>query len=195
MKQRFSEHLGTGQQGQWYLWNRKKLSEPYKSLCKWAQRNVQMYRWSIPKSDWFYSLQLKMEKPYTVSKNKTWSWLWLRSWIHIVKFSLKLKNVGRTTRPFRYDLNQITYDYTVEVTNRFKRLNLIECLKNYGWRFVTLYRKRWPKPSEEKERQEGKVVVWVGFTNSWGKKRSGRQERKGKIYPTECRIPENSKER
>ena len=60
----------------------------------------------------------------------------------IEKFRLKLKNIGKTTRPFRYDLNQITYDYTVEVTNRFKRLNLIECLKNYGWKFITLYR-RW----------------------------------------------------
>ena len=46
----------------------------------------------------------------------------------------KLKKVGKTTRPFRYDLNQIPYDYTVEVTNRFKGLDLIECLKNYGQR-------------------------------------------------------------
>ena len=57
----------------------------------------------------------------------------------IAKFRLKLKKVGKTTRPFRYDLNQIPYDYTVEVTNRFKGLYLIECLKNYGWRFMTLY--------------------------------------------------------
>ena len=60
----------------------------------------------------------------------------------IAKFRLKLKKVGKTTRPFRYDLNQIPYDYTVEVTNRFKGLDLIECLKNYGWRFVTLYRRQ-----------------------------------------------------
>ena len=53
-----------------------------------------------------------------------------------------LKKVGKTTRPFRYDLNQIPYDYTVEVTNRFKGLDLIECLKNYGLRFVTLYRRQ-----------------------------------------------------
>ena len=51
----------------------------------------------------------------------------------IAKFRLKLKKVGNTTRPFRYNLNQIPYDYTVEVTNRFKGLDLIECLKNYGW--------------------------------------------------------------
>ena len=60
----------------------------------------------------------------------------------IAKFRLKLKKVGKTTRPFRYDLNQIPYDYTVEVRNRFKGLDLIECLKNYEWRFVTLH-SRW----------------------------------------------------
>ena len=48
----------------------------------------------------------------------------------IAKFRLILKKVGKTTRPFRYDLNEIPYDYTVEVRNRIKGLNLIECLKN-----------------------------------------------------------------
>ena len=66
-----------------------------------------------------------MEKLYTVSKNKTGR--------------LKLKKVGKTTRPFGYDLNQIPYDFIVEETNRLKGLDLIECLKNYGQRFVTLY--------------------------------------------------------
>ena len=60
----------------------------------------------------------------------------------IAKFRLKLKKVGKTSRPFRYDLNQILYTYTLEVTNRFKGLDLIECLKNYGQRFVTLYRRQ-----------------------------------------------------
>ena len=49
-----------------------------------------------------------------------------------LKFRLKLKKVGKTTRPFRCDLNQIPYDYTVEVRNRFKGLDLIEHLMNYG---------------------------------------------------------------
>ena len=49
-----------------------------------------------------------------------------------------MKKVGKTTRPFRSELNQIPYNETVEVTNRFKGLDLIECLKNYGQRFVTL---------------------------------------------------------
>ena len=50
----------------------------------------------------------------------------------IMNSLLPLKKVGKTTRPFRYDLNQIPYDYTVEVRNRFKGLDLIECLMNYG---------------------------------------------------------------
>ena len=61
----------------------------------------------------------------------------------IAKFRLKLKKVGKTTRQFRYDLNQSPYDdYTEEVTIRVKGLDLIECLKNYGQRFVTLYKKQ-----------------------------------------------------
>ena len=60
----------------------------------------------------------------------------------IAKSRHKLKKIGKTTRPFRYELNQISYDYTVEVTNRFRGLDLIECLKNYGQRFVTLYRRQ-----------------------------------------------------
>ena len=47
-----------------------------------------------------------------------------------------LKKVGKTTRPLRYDISQIPYSYTVGVTNRFKGLDLIECLKNYGWRCI-----------------------------------------------------------
>ena len=60
----------------------------------------------------------------------------------IAKFRLKLNKVGKTTRPFRYDLNQIPYDYLEKVTSRFKGLDLIECLMNYGMRFLTLYRRQ-----------------------------------------------------
>ena len=76
----------------------------------------------------------------------------------IAKFRLKLKKVGKTTRPFRYDLNQIPYDYTVEVTSRFKGLDMIECLKNYGWKFMTLYRRQGSRPSPRRrnaKRQNG----------------------------------------
>ena len=68
----------------------------------------------------------------------------------IAKFRLKLKKVGKTTRPFRYDLNQIPYDYIVEVRKRFKGLDLTECLMNYGLRFMTLYRRQESRPSPGK---------------------------------------------
>ena len=68
----------------------------------------------------------------------------------IAKFRLKLKKVGKTTRPFRYDLNQIPCNFTVELRNRFKGLDLIECLMNYGWRFETLYKRQWSRHSPRK---------------------------------------------
>ena len=83
-------------------------------------------------------MQSKMKKLYTVSKNKTGADCVSDDEHFIARFRLKLKKVGKTTRPFRYDLNQIPYDYTVEVTNRLKRLDLIQCLKSYVWRCVTL---------------------------------------------------------
>ena len=65
--------------------------------------------------------------------------------------------MGKTTRPFRYDLNQTPYDYTVEVRNRFKGLDLIECLMNYGRRFVTLHRRQRSRQSQgEKKCKEAK---------------------------------------
>ena len=53
--------------------------------------------------------------------------------IMISKFRLKLKKVGKTTRPFRYDLNKISYDYTMEVTNRYKGLDLLERVPEERW--------------------------------------------------------------
>ena len=68
---------------------------------------MDMTRWSTVKSDWLYALQLKMKKLYMVSKNKTRSWLWLKSWTSYCIIQTKLKKAGKTIRPFRYDLNQI----------------------------------------------------------------------------------------
>ena len=97
---------------------------------------------------------------------------------------MELKKIEKTTRPFRYDLNQIPHKYTVEVINRFKGLDLI----NSAWR--TMDRGSWhctggrdQDHSQEKEMQKGKMVAWGGLTNSWEKKRSERQRRKRKIYP------------
>ena len=62
--------------------------------------------------------------------------------------------MGKPIRPFRYDLNQITYDYTVEVRNRFKGLDLIECLMNCGLRFMTLYKESGSKTISKKKKCE-----------------------------------------
>ena len=71
--------------------------------------DVDITSWSTSKSNWLYSLQPKMQKLYTVNKNKTRSWLWLRSWTPYCHIQSKLKKAGETIRPFRYDLNQIPY--------------------------------------------------------------------------------------
>ena len=62
----------------------------------------------------------------------------------------------KTTRPFKYDLNQTPYDYTVEERNRFKGLDLIECLMKCGCRFVTLYRRQESRPSPRKRNAKNK---------------------------------------
>ena len=77
----------------------------------------------------------------------------------IAKCRLQWKKVGKTTRPFRYDLSQIPYEYTVEVRNKFKGLDLIECLMNYGWSFMTLYRHKDQGHPQEKEMQKSKMAV------------------------------------
>ena len=74
-----------------------------------------------------------MEKLYTVSKNKPGADCGSDHELLINKFRLKLKKVGETARPFRYDLNQIPYDYTVEVRNRFKGLDLIDRVSDDLW--------------------------------------------------------------
>ena len=71
-----------------------------------------------------------------------------------------MKKVGKTARQFRYDLNQISYDYTVEVRNRYKGLDLRECLTmNDGWRFVTLYRRQGSRQSPRKRNAKSKMAV------------------------------------
>ena len=100
----------------------------------------------------------------------------------IAKFRPKLKKVGKITRPFRYDLNQIPYDYTVEVRNRFKGLDLIDRVPDELWNeFLTLYRRQGSRPSPWKrnaKKQNGRLGRPYKCCE---KKRSEKLRRKGKI--------------
>ena len=91
------------------------------------------------------------------------------------KFRPKLKKVGKISRPFRYDLNQITYNYTREVADRFKGLDLI--MDRGSWQCTGGSDQ---DKLQEKEMQKVKMVVWRCLTNSREKKRSKRQRRKGR---------------
>ena len=116
-------------------------------------------RWSTLKSDWLYSYATKdgealysqkQTNKQTNKQNQIGADCSSDHELLIAKFRLILKKVGQTTRPFGYDLNQIPNDYTVGVRNRFKGLILIECLKNYRQRFMTLYRRQRSSPSPRK---------------------------------------------
>ena len=86
-----------------------------------------MKRWSQSKNNTqIWLLQPKMEKLIQSAKTRLGADSGSDHELLIAKFRLKLKKVRKTTRPFRYDLNQIHYNYTVEVTNRFKGLDLID---------------------------------------------------------------------
>ena len=100
-----------------------------------------------------------MGRHYTVNNNKKrpGADCGLDRELLTAKFRFKLKKVGKTTWPFRYDPNQITYDFTVEVTDRFKGLDLIDRVPmNYGWKFVILYRRQGSRPSPWKRNAKKK---------------------------------------
>ena len=94
---------------------------------------------------------------------------------------LILKKIGKTTRPFRYDLNKIPYDYTVEVRNRFKGLDLIDRVPDELWNEVRDIVQETGIKIIPMERNAKKQNVWGSLTNSCEKKRSKKQRRKGKI--------------
>ena len=145
--------------------------------------HMDIIRWPTPKSDCLYSLQPKMEKLYTVSKTKPGADCGSDHELLIAKFRLKLKKVGKTTRPFRYDLNNIPYDYTVEVRNRFKGLDLIDRVPDELWTEVRdIVQETGIKTIPmEKKCKKSKMAVWGGLTNSCEKKRREKQSRKGKV--------------
>ena len=101
----------------------------------------------------------------------------------IAKFRLKLKKVGKTGRPFKYDLSQIPYDYTVQVRNRCKGLGLIDRVPDELWNEVCdIVQETGIKTIPmEKKCKKSKMAVRGGLTNSCEKKRGKKQRRKGKI--------------
>ena len=87
--------------------------------------HVDITRWSIPKSDDYILCSLKWRSSIQSANTRPGADCGSDHELLIAKFRLTLKKVGKTTRPFKYDLNQIPYNYTVEVTKRFKGLELI----------------------------------------------------------------------
>ena len=107
-----------------------------------------------------------------------------------------LKKVGKTTRPFRYDINQIPYDCTLEVTNRFRGLDLIDRVPEELWTEVhNIVQEAVIKTILKKKKC--KKAKWLSEEALQIAEKKGKlkTKRKGKIYPFECRIPKNGKER
>ena len=137
-----------------------------------------------------------MEKLYTVSKSRLGADCGSDYELLIAKFRLKLKKIGKTTRPFRYELNQISYDYTMEVRNRFKGLDLIDRVPDELWMEVhDILQETGIKTIPKKKKCKKAKYLSEEALNNCEKKRSEKQRRKRKIYPLECRVPKNSKER
>ena len=97
----------------------------------------------------------------------------------------------KTTGSFRYDLNQIPYDYTVEVVNRFKGLDLVDRVPKELWMEVCNIAQETVTKTIPKKCKKAKCLS----EERAGERREAKHRRKEKVYPTECRIPENSKER
>ena len=128
------------------------------------------------------------------NNNNTWSGCGSDHELLIAKFRLKLKKVGKTTGPFMYDPNQIPYDYTVEVTNKFKGLDLIDRMPDELWMEVrdTVHEtgvKTIPKKKKYKKAKWLSEEALQIPENKW------KAKKKRKIYPFECRVPKNNKER
>ena len=115
----------------------------------------------------------------------------------IVKFRLKLKKVGKTTRPFRYDLNQIPYDYTVEVTNRFKGIDLLDRVpEELRMAVFNIVQEMVIKTIPQKNKcKKAKWLSEEALEIAEKRREAKGKGKKGKIYLSECKVPKSSKER
>ena len=136
------------------------------------------------------------EAPYSQQK-QDWELTGSGHELHIGKFRLKLKKVGKITRPFRYNLNRVPYDYTVEVTIRFKGLDLIHRVLEELWMEVhDIVQKAVIKSIPKKKKC--KKAKWLSEETLQiamkRRKAKGTGENES-IYPSECRVPKTSRER
>ena len=141
-----------------------------------------------------------MEKLYTVrekkKKERTGAECDSDYELLTAKCRLKLKKVGKTTRPFRHDLSQITCDSTVDMTNKFKLLGLVDKVPEEIWMEIYNIVQEAVTKTIPKEKK-CKKAKWLSqeALQIAEERRSKKQGKRGEIYPTECRVPENSKKR
>ena len=150
-------------------------------------------KWSTSKSHWLYPLQQRWRNFTQSVKTRRGADCGSDHNLLIAQFRRKWNKVWKATRPFRYDLNQIPQYYTVGVRNRFKGLDLIECLKNYGQRFVKLYRRQWSRQYQRKINTKRQSGCLRRSCKCLRKEKTQKAKRKGKRYLFECRVPKNSK--
>ena len=108
-----------------------------------------------------------------------------------------MKKVGKTPRPFRYDLNQVPYDYTVEVRNRVKGLDLIDRVPDELWNEVrdTVQETGIKIMPKKKKCKKAKWLSGEALQIAVKRREVKAKEKKGQIKASECRVPENSKKR
>ena len=137
-------------------------------------------RWSTPKSDCYILCSQRWRSSIQSAKTRPGADCGSDHELLIAKIRLKLKKVGKTTRPFRYDLSQIPYDYTVEVRNRFKGLDLIDRVPDELWTEVRdIVQKTGIKTIPmEKKCKKAKWPSGEALTNSCEKKRKAIEKRK-----------------
>jgi len=114
----------------------------------------------------------------------------------LAKFTLKLKKLGETTGLFRYDLNQILYNYKVEVTNRFKVLDLMDRVSEELWMEVCdIVQEAGIKTISKKKKCTKAKWLSEEALQILRKEEKPKAKEEKKVYPFECRVPKNSKER
>ena len=157
---------------------------------------MDIIRWSIPKLDDYIPCSQRWRCSIQSAKIRLGADCGSHHELLIAKFRLKLKKVGKTTRPFRYDLNKTPYDYTVEVTNRFKGFNLIDWAPEELWTEVhDIVQDTVIKTIPKKKKWKKAKWLFEEALQIAEKREKLKAEEKRKATPIWCRVPKNSKER